>query len=280
MAFGSIGGTSQPQLFDFGAAFVQTTNAGARPAFELRFFNTQNAQLDKLDAEIEAIYARTDTAGATALLNTKVTSLESTLEQISDFKTRTDARIAKVSLLLEQLGDLDTLADPSTAAEFDAQLAETLDTLNKTEARPYEFFGVNDKVRSNKFDAISRLEALNHNNFATQGDIDAVTAELDTIRNNFLSSQQIANTNANLAYTKYTSTSSRLYDIKGQISSIRIDANATAISEVEERKKYYGELLSTLSLAFEASQNLTDFVANNAIMPQKVDPGSVLNLFS
>lgn len=280
MAFGSIGGSYQPKLFDFGAAFVQTTSAGARPAFELRFYNTQNAQLDKLQKEIEDIYARTDTGGATALLNTKVKSLESTLGQISDFKTRTDARIAKVTLVLEQLNDLNTLADPSSVAEFDAKLAETLDTVSKIEARPYEFFGVNDKVRRNKFDAISRLEAVNHNNFATQGDIDAVKAEITTMRNNFLTSQQIANTNANLAYTKHSSTNSRLSQIKGQIASLRIEANANAISEVQKRKEYYSELLSTLSLAFEASQNLTDFVAKNAVLPQKIDPGSVLNLFS
>jgi len=111
-------------------------------------------------------------------------------------------------------------------------------------------------------------------------DIDAATAEFDTIRGNFLSSQEIANTNGNLAYTKYASTNSRLIDIKSRISSIKFEASADAIAEVEERKNYYGELLSTLSLAFEASQNLTDFVAANAVLPRKVDPGSVLNLFS
>ena len=279
MAFGSIYGSSQPKLFDFGAALVKTAQLSARPTFELRFYNTQNAQLDALERDIEQIYAKTNTDGATALLRTKVSKLQTTLEQIGEFKTRTDARIAKSTLVIDQVNALDSLADSSTVAEFDAKLAEAIDTIQKIEARPYEYFGVNDKVRKHKFDALSRLQALSHNNFATQQDIDDVKAELAVIRGNFLTSNQIANTNASLAYKKYAGTNTRLSNIKGQISSISIDANADAIGKVQERKEYYAQVLSVLSLAFEASQNLTDFV-NSAVLPQKTDPGSVLNLFS
>ena len=279
MAFGSIYGSSQPKLFDFGAALVKTAQLSARPTFELRFYNTQNAQLDALERDIEQIYAKTNTDGATALLRTKVSKLQTTLEQIGEFKTRTDTRIAKSTLVIDQVNALDSLADSSTVAEFDAKLAEAIDTIQKIEARPYEYFGVNDKVRKHKFDALSRLQALSHNNFATQQDIDDVKAELAVIRGNFLTSNQIANTNASLAYKKYAGTNTRLSNIKGQISSISIDANADAIGKVQERKEYYAQVLSVLSLAFEASQNLTDFV-NSAVLPQKTDPGSVLNLFS
>lgn len=279
MAFGSIDSGFQPRLFDFGAALVKTAQLAARPNFELRFHNTQNAQLDALQRDIDAIYANTNSDGATALLRSKVVKLESTLEQIGDFKTRTDARIAKSTLVIEQMNALDALADPSTVADFDAKLAEAIDTIEKIEARTYEYFGVNDKVRKHKFDALSRLQALSHNNFATQQDIDDVTAELATIRGNFLTSNQIANTNASLAYTKYASTNSRLSAINGQIASINNDANADAIGKVQERKEYYSQVLSALSLAFDASQELTNFV-NSAVLPKKTDPGSVLNLFS
>ena len=279
MAFGKIGGGYQPQLFDFGAAFVRTAQLSARPSFELNFYNTQNAQLDALDRDIQRIGRESNTTGATALLRTKVTSLESTLGQIGDFKDRTDTRIAKSTLIVQQLNELGTLADPSSVAGFDAKLTELIDTIEKTEARSYEYFGVNDKVRKHKADALSRLQSLVHNDFATQQDIDDVTAELATIRGNFLSSQQIANTNASLAYTKYSSTSRRLGEIKGQIASINIEANADVLGKIQDRKEYYSEVLTVLSLAFEASQNLTDFVANS-LQPQKIDKGSVLNLFS
>ena len=108
-------------MFDFGAALVRTAQLGARPTFELQFYNTQSAQLDALDREIAQINAESDTSGATALLRTKVTDLERTLGLIDDYKTRTDARIAKISLTLELLADLDTLADSSTVADFDAK---------------------------------------------------------------------------------------------------------------------------------------------------------------
>jgi len=280
MAFGSIGDRYQPPLFDFGAAFVKTAQLGARPTFELQFYNAQSAQLDALDRDIAEIQAKSDTTGATALLRTKVSDLERTLEQITDYKTRTDARIGKISIVLEELAALDTFATPATVAEFDAKLAETLDTLAKTEARAYEFFGVDDKTREHKADAISRLQAIVHNNFAKQKDINAVTAEIATIRANLLESQEIAGTNASAAYTIYSSTNTRLSQIKGQISSINIAANTEAIEKIQERKEYYSQILTVLSLAFEASQNLTNFVATEAVLPKKTDPGSVLNLFS
>jgi len=279
MAFGGIGIGNRPQLFDFGAAFVRTAQQAARPAFELNFYNTQNAQLDALDRDIQKINRESDTSGATALLKTKVKSLERALAQIGEFKDRTDARIAKSTLIIEQLNDLGNLANPASVAEFDAKLAELIDTVDKTEARSYEYFGVNDKVRKHKADALTWLQAVAHNGFATQQDIDDVQADIAIIRGNFLQSNQIANTNASMAYTTFTSTSRQLNEIKGQISSISIAANAEVLGEIEERKKYYSQILTVLSLAFEASQNLTNFVGES-LQPQKIDKGSVLNLFS
>lgn len=280
MAFGSIYNSYQPKLFDFGAALVKTAQLGARPTFELQFYNTQSAQLDALDREIAQINAESDTSGATALLRTKVTDLERTLDLIDDYKTRTDARIAKISLTLEQLADLDTLADPSTVADFDAKLAETIDTIEKTETKTYEIYGVNDKVREHKDDALTRLRSLVHNNFQTPQDIASVKAELTAIRDNYLASQSIAGANANLAYTTYTSTQDRLTEIRGRISAIKFEANADAFAKIQERKDYYSQILSVLSLAFEASQQITNFVANEVNLPHKTDPGSVVNLFS
>jgi small-conductance mechanosensitive channel len=279
MAFGSIGNSNQTQLFDIGAALVRTAQQGARPAFELNFYNTQNAQLDALDRDIEKIRLESNTSGATALLKTKITGLERSLGQISDYKERTDARIAKSTLIIEQLNDLGNLADPSSVAEFDAKLAQLIDTVNKTEARSYEYFGVNDKVRKHKADALASLNSLSHNGFATQQDIDDVNATLSAIRSDFMSSNQIANTNANLAFTQYTSTSRQLNEIRGQMSAITIDAKAEVFGKIEERKRYYSEILTVLSLAFEASQNLTNFVGDS-LQPKKIDKGSVLNLFS
>lgn len=280
MAFGSIYNSYQPKLYDFGAAFVKTAQLAARPRFELQFYNTQSAQLDALDKDIADIQANSNTTSATALLRSKVSGLERSLVDIGDFKDRTDARIAKIGIVLVQLNDLNTLADPGSVAAFDTKLAEAIDTIDKIEARPYEYYGTSDRVRAHKADALSRLQALVHNNFATQPDIDAVTAELATIRNNFLASQQIAGTNASLAFTKYSSTSSSLVQINSEISAISIEANIEAVKKIEERKEYYARVLSVISLAFEASQNLTNFVANEINFEKKTDPGSVLNLFT
>ena len=40
------------------------------------------------------------------------------------------------------------------------------------------------------------------------------------------------------------------------------------------------QILTSLSFAFEAAQALTDSLTESTLLPQEIDPGSVLNLFA
>src|SRR3546814_15552167 len=95
----------------------------AAPNFELQFFNTQNAVLDQLNKDIDAIQDTVSTRGATALLNVQIKKLEAEKADIDAYKQRTDSKVRKIAAATEYVTELLALADPSTAAGFAEKLA-------------------------------------------------------------------------------------------------------------------------------------------------------------
>ena len=276
-----IGSTNfyQPS-FDLGAALVRTSLIAARPAFELQFFLTQEAILDNLDKEIDNINNAVNTKGATTLLNVQISRLQNDLAVINDFKARTDAKASRVSDTLTNLAELITLADPGTVAAFDAKLAETIALMNTTKTPVYERYGVQDRLRAAKTDGLAQLEALVHNNFASQADIDDTTAILAAIRTDYLASQPIVDGNAKIAFNLQRNATDTISELSRQVSNIKSAAISEATGKVKEKQEYYGQLLTAISLSFEASQAFATFVAEGVVLPHEIEPGSILNLFS
>ncbi len=276
-----IGSTNfyQPS-FDLGAALVRTSLIAARPAFELQFFLTQEAILNSLDKEIDNINNAVSTKGATALLNVQISRLQNDLGIINDFKARTDAKASRVSDTLNYLAELITLATPGTVAAFDAKLVETIALMKTTKTPLYERYGVQDRLRAAKTDGLAQLEALVHNNFASQTDIDDTTAILTAIRTDYLASQPIVDGNAKIAYNLQQNATDTIGELSRQVSNIRTAAISEATGKVKEKQQYYGQLLTAISLSFEASQAIATFVAEGVVLPREIEPGSILNLFS
>ena len=266
--------------YDFGAAFARTALMAARPTFELQFFRTQDAILDQLDKDIENINNAVNTKGATALLRVQIKRLQNDSVTIGDYKTRSDAKAARVTHTLESLAELITLADSSTIAEFDAALVEIISLMETTKTPFYEQYGVQDRLRAAKTDGLVQLQALVHNNFATQGDIDAVTATLTTIQTDYTASQTIIDSNVAIAYTLQKNARDTITELSRQAANIRTDALSETRGKVKERQVYYAQVLTMISLSFEASQEFAAFIANAVAIPQKIAPGSVLNLFT
>jgi len=276
-----IGSSSYyPPPFDFGAAMVKTSLLAAGPAFELQFFLTQDAILAKLGDEIDNIHNSVNTKGATALLDVKINRLQNDLVGINEYKSRTDAKASRVEDTLVHLTSLIANATPGTVAAFDTELAETIHMMQKTYAPTYERYGVQDRLRVAKTDGLAQLNALVHNNFATQGDIDAVTATLTAIRTDYLASQSIINSNVKIAYTLQKSGRDTVLELSRQSSNIKTEALGEATDKVKAKQEYYSQILTAISLAFEASQNIARFVAEAVVLPKKHDPGSVLNIIS
>ena len=259
---------------------VQTNQLAARPAFELAFFRTQNAVLDRMNEEIAALQKQQVFTRGTALLDVQVAKLERDLVDMQDYHQRTKSNDINAETVLDQITDLKALATSATVTEFDALKTELTATLNKLETPFFERFGAPDGLRQRKADALSQLESMAHNNFATQGDIDSVNATLDSISLDFINSRLVTDINRDMAFDLVTDTQSRISDIKQKISEISLQAQGETTEKIEAKRELFGTILTTVSLAFEASQNVTNFVAQNAVLPQKIPPGSILNLFS
>ncbi len=270
---------SLPKPFNFGAAFAETALLAARPAFELQFFRTQEAILDNLQKEIENIDDSVDTSGATALLNVQISRLQNDVAQVNEFKSRTDAKATRIGETLTSLAELLPLATPGTVAAFDTKLAETISLMETTETPIFERFGVPDGLRAAKTDGLAQLNALVHNNFASQADIDNATAIINAIQADYLASQSIATSNTNIAFTLQTSATRTINELSRQISVIETEALDEATDKVTKKQEEFSQVLSMLSLAFEASQNFSRFIADSVTKPQEIAPGSVLNLF-
>ncbi len=265
---------------NFSQSFVQAQQLAAGPQFELRFFNTQNALLDKLDDDITEIQNGINTNGATALLKVKIAQLEDAGARISAYKDTTDKKGQKIEVALEYIAELQTLAGSATAAEFDQKFALLRDTLEKTPSPTYEQFGTHDRLKATKFAALASIDAHNHNNFATQQDIDDTLALLSSIEGDLNTSKAIVDINGDIAFDLQRANSAKTLAVRSDIFDIEISAQQAANASITEQQELYSKILTVISLAFDASQEFTNFIAQEVNFEKKTPAGSILNLFS
>ena len=264
----------------FSQSFVQAAQLSAGPTFELQFFNTQNAVLDKLNDDVTRIQEGINTNGATALLNVQIAKLEDLGARISDYKDTTDAKGKKVEAALEYITELQTLASPSTVAEFDEKFALLRDTLQKTKTPTYEEFGTYDRLKNAKIDALAAIDSHSHNNFATQQDIDDTLALLSSIQGDLNTSKAIIDINGDIAFDLQTANSAKTLSVRSEVFDIEINAQAAATAEITRQQELYSQVLTVISLAFDASQEFTNFISQELNFEQKPPAGSIVNLFS
>jgi hypothetical protein len=264
----------------FAQSFVQAQQLAAGPQFELAFFNTQNALLDKLNLEVTEIQKGINTNGATALLKVKMSQLEETGARITDYKATTDTKSKKIEASLEYIAELRTLADSTTAAEFGQKFALLRDTLQKMPTPTYEQFGTYDRLKNTKIAALAAIDAHDHNNFATQQDIDDTLALLTSIEGDLNTSKAIVDINSGISFNLERANSAKKLSVRGDIFDIEASAQAAASSSITEQQELYSKILTVISLAFDASQEFTNYIAQEINFDKKVPAGSILNLFS
>lgn len=297
--------------FSVAAALVRVSQAAAGPAFELQFHALQNNVLDRMNKEIAALQNAKPSTAKTAHLEVRIKGLKKSLELAKEFQARTEATIPAVEAVLEQLSELSSLAGQATTggggngggngrgggngngngggngggnqnaalvAEFEETLASTIAGIESLPARSFEPFGAPNRLSTVKQQAISALNALEHNNFKKQKDVDAVQTALSDLSAQFSASLEVTRINEDIAERLIDSTAGKIDNAEGAIDEIRLDERLGRLRQISERRDYFSRVLTSLSLAFEASRNLTSYVANGAVLPQQPDRGSILNI--
>ncbi len=261
-------------------ALVRLAQAAARPNFELQFNIAQNTALARLDKEIEAFQDDDFGRGKTALLRVKATRLDRELAEAKAYKTVVASNRLTVKDALDQLDALRALADPASVTEFEAKRSELLETLDKLRTATTSRLGAPDGLRQAKADGLAAIEAIVTNGFATPADIQAAQDTIDGLAADLTESLSIVEINQDLTTNLIKSVDRSLDEARLKIDDIEIAERKQQIDKIQALQERTATILTSVSLAFEGAQALSDFIAQSTVLPREIEPGSVLNLFA
>ena len=259
-------------------ALVQLAQNATRTNFEVQFNATQNAMLERFNERVEEFQNSDFGEAKTVRLRLKAASLERDLELARAAKSVVSSNRLTVKDLVTQLDELRSLADPGTVSEFEAKRTEVLETLDKLRAATGTILGAPDGLVGAKSNGLAAIEGIVTNSFATQADIDTVQDSIDTVVDELNASLTILEINQDIATNTISSKDRVLGQIDREIDAIQSAERSKSIDEIQALEQETANVLSNISLSFEASRFLTQYVADN-LSPQTIEPGSVLNLF-
>ena len=272
-------GSASVQSFNFAESFARLAQAAARPAFELQFNSAQNAVLDRLDRQIEELQREDRFLGQTALLRVKADQLEARLPELESHRQRvTDNRTTTLDIL-NALAEARDLTDPASVAEFDAKLSEAVELVDKLQTAPFALIGVYDGLLETKPQVQADLAAIVTNDFATAADIQAAQDAIDSVTDTLNTTLSVLEINDDDAFDTLTALQRQQAEVQRQIDTIENDERQKRLDEVNELREQASRTLTIISLGFEGSQNVSQFLSENLTIGQRPEPGSVLNLF-
>jgi len=260
--------------------FSSLAQQSARPNFEIRFFQAQNTAVERFNKEIAAFQTTDFGKSKTALLRIKAKQLSAALDLGVSFKKYAVSNRQTVKDTLDQLSELRALADPATVTEFDAKRTQVLATIEKLMTANVTGLGAPDGLVDLKPQATTDIEGIVHNNFATAADITAAQNTIDSLTTQFSAKLDILEINQDIATTIVDNKNRVISEVNSKIDDIEIAEQKQQIDRIKKLQDDLARTFSGISLAFEGSQFLTDFVNQGAVQDQTIDPGSVLNLFA
>ncbi len=267
------------QNFSFARSFAGLAQAAARPAFELNFNAAQNAVLDRLDKQIAELQSADLFLGKTATLRLKLSQLENRLPEIESYRaTVTNNRTTTLDVL-NALAATRDLTDPGSVAEFDAKLAEAVTLVEKLQTQPFALIGIDDGLLQTKPQVQAELAAITTNGFATAADIQAVQDAIDSVTTTLDGTLAVLEINDDDGFSTLTALQRQQAEVQRQIDGIETSERQKRLDEVNELREQASRTLSIISLGFEGSQSVTQFLTDNLSLDQQPPPGSVLNLF-
>ncbi len=98
--------------------------------------------------------------------------------------------------------------------------------------------------------------------------------------NDFTQSLSILQINQDLTANLIKSVDRNLDEARLKIDDIVIAERKQQIDKIQDLHQRTATILTSISLAFEGAQFLTDYIAQNTVLPREIEPGSVLNLFT
>ncbi|MCC7015710.1 MAG: hypothetical protein IT564_00705 [Rhodospirillales bacterium] len=269
--------------FAYGLANLSTL--AGRPNFELQFNILQNTVIDRLNEEIAAVNESSrESVDAFLVLSQK--KLQTFQANLDSFIFSNSHNAWTLSELVDQLDQLQSALDASDTATLNTVLGKINEVVGKMAVPNGAVVGIflDDGITAIRRDGLinvtragAKVRVADYSQFTdaaeAQTAIDNARATITTSLNAVLARAEAAERLRQLTDKNLTAT---LLEIEGAKTAREAEL-ASALTKLREK---YAQFLNALSLAFESNQALAEQLSKGLFDPNKVDPGSVLNIFS
>jgi hypothetical protein len=267
----------------YGLATLSTVSA--RPNFELRFSILQNTVIDRLNEEIAAVNeASRESVDAFLVLSQK--KLEVFQANIDAFSFANSHNAWTLSELVDKLDQLQSALDASNTTYFNTVLGKINETVGKMTVPNGAVVGIflDDGITAIRRDGLinvtrsgAKVRVTDYSQFT---DAAEAQAAIDNARTTITTSLNAVLARAEAELKLRQVTDKNLTATVFQIEAAKTAKEAELASELAKLREKYAQFLNALSLAFESNQALAEQLGKGLFDPNKVDPGSVLNIFS
>jgi len=282
------------EKINLGAALISIGQAVARPEFELTFHQLQNTVLRRVNNQIEKVNEDTDNTRVVTRLHNDRNELAEDIPLLRTFLFGNEANnghllelspivtsaVAKFSevdaetnLTAAEAADINTLKD---------QIVERLEGLFVIKHPGIHDANVIEKLK----DLVAELNGLT----AVTGTVDASGSGSPSNDNRALLDKLVeakTRVDVGMEVTRNTAGLTNGMILKYQKKVLEIDSKILGITDVDAQRRIQevanlradaANLLQAISISFEVSASMTDYIGRS-LSPQQVPPGSVLNLF-
>lgn len=280
---------------NLGAALISIGQATARPSFELSFLQLQNSVIRRVNDRIGEVNEATNNTRAVDELQKDRNELVEDIPKLRTFLFGNEANNGRLQELspvvtsaIAKFSEVDddtnlTAAEASDINTLKDQIVERLEGLFVIKHPGIEDSDIIEKLT----DLVAELNGFT----AVAGTVDASGSGSPSNDNRALldklAEAQIR-VDVGVEVTRNTASVTNGLILNFQKKSLEIESEILGISEGDAQRRSQevadlradaANLLQAISISFEASTSLTDFIARS-LSPQQVPPGSVLNLFT
>ena len=280
---------------NLGAALISIGQATARPNFELSFLQLQNSVIRRVNDRIGEVNEATNNTRAVDELQKDRNELVEDIPKLRTFLFGNEANNGRLQELspvvtsaIAKFSEVDddtnlTAAEASDINTLKDQIVERLEGLFVIKHPGIEDSDIIEKLK----DLVAELNGFT----AVAGTVDASGSGSPSNDNRALldklAEAQIR-VDVGVEVTRNTASVTNGLILNFQKKSLEIESEILGISEGDAQRRSQevadlradaANLLQAISISFEASTSLTDFIARS-LSPQQVPPGSVLNLFT
>ena len=270
----------------FASAFGTLASAAARPNFEVQFNILQNSIIDRINKDIERINEASTENQVDAFLllsQKKLTIFKDNLERFTFVNARNAWTIPELKTKLDQLT---AAVNANDTATFDSVLAQVNEIVGNMQVPDGTNVAITipDGIAALRRDGILNVDRAGvttkitaYSQFANSAEALAAIASAQTrLDSSFVSVMIKAEAAENIRVLTEKNLTSTVFAIE----SARTASEAEKAVELAKVRENYAQLLNALSLAFESSQAMAEQLGKNLFDPNKVAPGSVMNLFT